>query len=402
MARHTTWLVLLGVASLAAAAGAEPGAVVRKPGEGRSVFHDGRERPLEYVGPGREQSEPTDLEEVRIGYFGPADPAHAEFGDLWSAAQIAIDQANRQGGYRGKPFRLVARWSDNPWTGGAAQATRLVYSDQVWAIVGGVDGATTHLAEQIAAKARLAIVSPASTDRSANSAFVPWMFSCLPGDDVLAPLLVERLAAIQAHDAFVILATDDHDARVFLDQLTVALRKRSLAPRRRFIVAASSDPTAFVEQAVREQPRAVVVAAPADGAARLTIQLRKAGYGGPILGGPWIGRRRFMELAASAADGLIFPLLYAPAEPPTPFATEFHRLKGKPPDYAAAATHDSVALVVAAVRRAGLNRAKIADAIRALSPWEGECGPIRWDALGGNPRPVPLATIRNGSVARLP
>ena len=402
MVRATTWFILCVGLLAAAALGADPTAAPPQSAQGRTIFHDGRTQPLEYVGPGREQPEPADLKEVRIGYFGPDDPAHPEFGDLWSAAQIAIDQANRQGGYRGKPFRLVARWSDNPWTGGAAQAARMVYGDGVWAIVGGMDGATTHLAEQIAAKARLPIVSPVSTDRGANAAFVPWMFSCLPGDDVLASLLVERLAFIQAQDAFVIVAADDHDTRVFLGQLTAALRKRSFAPRRRFVVAGTNDAALGVQQTTQEQPQAVVLLAPAESAARLTVQLRESGYRGPILGGPWMGRRRFREMAASAADGLVFPLLYFPAEPPSPFAVEFQRRVGKPPDYAAAATYDAVTLVVAATRQAGLNRAKMADAIRALSPWEGECGPIRWDALGGNPRPVPLATFRNGAIARLP
>ncbi len=397
------WFVLLGLGSVAAAAcGAELEAARRESEGSKAVFHDGRKQPLEYVGPGREQPEPTNVEEVRIGYFGPDDPNHAEFGTLWSAAQIAIDQANHQGGYRGKPFRLVARWSDNPWTGGAAQATRMVYGDGVWAIVGGMDGATTHLAEQIAAKARLAIVSPVSTDRSAHSAFVPWMFSCLPGDDTLAPLLVERLAAIGAQDAFVILAVDDHDARLFLNQLTTALRKQNVAPRRRFVFAGTKDPSPLVQETVREIPRAVVVVAPAESSARVTIQLREAGYRGPILGGPWMGRRPFVETVAKVAGDVVFPLLYAPSEPLSPFAAEFDRRVGKPPDYAAAATHDAIMLVAAAVRAAGLNRAKIADAIRALAPWEGECGAIHWDALGGNLRPVPLGTIRDGTVARLP
>ncbi len=403
MVRRNIGFVLLGLGSIAAAVlGAEPGAVSPKPSEGRAVFHDGRKQPLEYVGPGREQPEPADLEEVRIGYFGPNDPAHAKFGDLWSAARMAIEQANREGGYRGKPFRLVARWSDNPWTGGAAQAARLVYDDKVWAIIGGVDSATTHLAEQIAAKARLVIVSPASTDRSANSAFVPWIFSCLPGDDVLAPLLVDRLATIRAEDAFVVLGTDDHDCRVFLGQLNAALRKRNLVPRRRWSFSGVEDLGNVVRQITEEKPRAVVVVAPAEASAQVTIQLREAGYRGPILGGPWMGRRRFVELVASAANDLVFPLLYAPRESPTPFAEEFHRRVGKPPDYAAAAAYDAVTLVVAAVRQAGLNRARIADAIRALAPWEGECGPILWDALGGNSRTVALGTVRDGSVARLP
>jgi hypothetical protein len=40
------------------------------------------------------------------------------------------------------------------------------YEDKVWAIIGGIDGATTHLAEQVAAKAQLTLVNPVATDRS--------------------------------------------------------------------------------------------------------------------------------------------------------------------------------------------------------------------------------------------
>jgi branched-chain amino acid transport system substrate-binding protein len=392
-------LLVLG----AMAAGAEPAEAPQKTEAGRAVFHDGRKRPLEYAGPGREIAEPADADEVRIGYFGPGDPAHAQFGDLWSAAQMAIDEANRQSGYRGKPFRLVARWSENPWSGGAAQAARMVYGDKVWAIVGGPDGATTHLAEQIAAKARLPIISPVSTDRSANSAFVPWMFSCLPGDDVLAPLLVERLVGIKAHDALVVIAADDHDSRLFLGQLTGALGKRNLVPRQQFVCRAERrDAAAVVTRAVQAEPRAVVVLAGAEAGARLVSGLRDAGYQGPILGGPWMGRRRFVELAGRSAEDVAFPLLFAPGENRSEFSQAFVRRVGRPPDYAAAATYDAVTLVAAAVRKAGLNRPRIADAIRDLSPWDGVCGPIRWDALGGNLRPVTLGTIRNGSAVPLP
>ncbi|MCR4415072.1 MAG: hypothetical protein NUV77_21850, partial [Thermoguttaceae bacterium] len=55
-----------------------------------------------------------------------------------------------------------------------------------------------------------------------------------------------------------------------------------------------------------------------------------------------------------------------------------------------------VKLVAEAVRKAGLNRARIGDALRELSPWQGECGVVRWDNLGSNARPVPLGTIRDG------
>jgi hypothetical protein len=54
--------------------------------------------------------------------------------------------------------------------------------------------------------------------------------------------------------------------------------------------------------------------------------------------------------------------------------------------------------MAAAVRRAGLNRALIGDALRALSPWAGAAGVVRWDALGRNVRPVGLGRWRGGEL----
>ena len=41
-------------------------------------------------------------------------------------------------------------------------------------------------------------------------------------------------------------------------------------------------------------------------------------------------------------------------------------------------------IIVAAVKQAGLNRAKIRDAVRALAPYTGVTGAIDWDAFGQN------------------
>lgn len=391
------WWILFAAAAL----GGEIASGPQKTGDSRPVHHDGRTTPLEYAGPGRDAPEPVGLADVRIGYFGPSDPAHPEGGDLWSAAQLAVDEANRQGGYRDKPFRLVAAWSDNPWTAGANHLTRMVYVDRVWAVVGGIDGSSTHLAEQVAAKALVAIVSPASTDRTANSAFVPWMFSCLPGDDVLAPLLADRIVRDALQDGLVVVSADDHDSRVFHTSLAAAFRKRRIVPRQEFIHATSpGDPGPVVTRVLESKPRAVVLLAGPAAGARLVGSLREAGYRDTVLGGPWMGRRRFVEQAARAADGVLFPLLYAAGEGQQEFLTRFTGRVHQPPDYAAAAAYDAVSLVVAAVRKAGLNRARIRDALRELSPYGGVSGRIEWDALGGNARPVALGTIHNGQPRR--
>lgn len=347
-------------------------------------FFDAKNRPSEYAGPDRELPE-AQVAEVLLGYFGPSDPADADGGDAWIAAQMAIDEANRGGGHQGKLFRLVPAWSDQPWKSGAAQVARLAYRDRVWAIVGGPDGATTHLAEQVAAKARLPLISPTSTDRSAHLASVPWVFSVLPGDHLIAPLVADELIRVGAVDNAAILMAEDHDARQFVFELQQAFKTRRVQPR--FVFAAGgehADGKAAIAQTISVRPAAVIVAADSRKSAEWVKSLRQGGYAGRIFGSATMGQRSFSEVGPAAAD-CVFPQLYAPAEDRV-FAPAFERRRGHLPDYAAAATYDSVRLLVAAVRQSGLNRARLGDAIRQLSPWSGVTGEIRWDGLGSNTR----------------
>lgn len=358
-----------------------------------------RERQTEYVGPGRDEPPPEDVSEVLIGYFGPGDPEHARYGDLWRAAMSAVAQANRNGGYRGLPFRLVAAWSDDPWGAGVKELTRLVYEQRVWAVIGGIDGDTTHLAEQIVVKARLPLISPISTDKSVNLANVPWMFSLAPGDHLLAPLLADEIVARAGLDDFVLITSDAHDARALTADLRSALARRQAVPRFQH-TCRQADPhvVELVAEVMKRPPAAVVVVADAADSASLIRALRSHGYKGHVFGGPALGRHSFLQLAGAAAEQAVFPLLYPP---PAETAAPTERI---PPaetcafDYAAAHTFDAVSLTIEAIRRGGLNRARIHDALRALDGWTGLTGPVRWDKLGSNTRPPRLGTVRETAV----
>ena len=296
----------------------------------------------------------------------------------------------------------MARWSDNPWTGGAAQLTQLVYTDKVWALLGGIDSASTHLAEQVTTKARLPLVCAASSDRTTQSAIVPWIFSLLPGNHVQAPLLAAELARRVGDQPFVVIAGEDHDSRSFLAEWNRSLAKRNLAPRFQFVYRpgdAAGD--ALARRACPADVAAVVLIADAASSARLVRELRTAGFHGAIFGGPALGRRRFSAEAGPAAEQVICPLLLEPGSAWTAFEDQFQRRSQRAPDFAAAATYDAVQLLVAAVRKAGLNRVRIGDALRELSPWDGMAGTVRWDPLGGNARPARLGRISAGQITPL-
>ncbi len=358
-------------------------------------YFEARKQRIEYVGPGREGPEPTGLREVLIGYFGPSDPAHPGGGDLWRAVSLAIEEANAEGGYRGLPFRVLPAWSGNPWGSGVSELVRLAYSDRVWAIIGGIDGPSTHLAEQAVAKARLVLISPASTDKTVNLAGVPWMFSALPGDHLAAPVVGKAL--LEPHEPFVICVATDHDSHMFLAELRKFLAANGAGPTFEYeFKAGTRDFSELAERVAESKAGAVlVIAGPAD-SARLVATLRQEGFSGRLLGGPWVARREFLQAAGDCAEGLLFPLLEDDSPALQRFAKVFAARFGVAPDYAAAQAYDSARLLVAAIRRAGLNRVRIYDAVRELSPWDGVSGTVKWDPVGQNTRTVRLGRIQRG------
>jgi branched-chain amino acid transport system substrate-binding protein len=363
-------------------------------------FFDARKEQMEYVGPGREEPEPVNLREVLIGYFGPGDAAQHEGDDIWCAVSLAVAEANAAGGYRGLPFRVIPAWSENPWGTGVSKLVRLAYYDKVWAIIGGIDGPSTHLAEQVVAKARLTLIGPTSTDKTVNLAGVPWMFSALPGDHLAAPVIGEALLACR--EPFVILAASDHDSHMFLVELRKFLATKGVGPISEYeFKSGNGDFAELAERVAGSRASAVVLIAGAGDSGWLLTTLREKGFAGRVLGGPWMARRTFLATAGTAAEGVLLPLLDDPTSGFQRFAESFQARFGVFPDFAAAQTYDATRLLIAAIRKAGLNRARIRDAVRGLSPWNGVSGTIAWDPVGQNMRTVRLGGIQRGHVLPL-
>lgn len=368
----------------------------------RKVFFDARKHQTNYEGPGREENPPNDIKEVLIGYFGPGTTSHPQWGDMWCAACLAIEQANQAGGYKGLPFRLVAGWSDNPWGTGITQIVRMAYKDKVWAVIGGIDGPSTHLAEQVAAKARLTLLSPGSTDKTVNLANVPWMFSCLPGDHLQAPVITQAIASHIGEKSFLLVSAVDHDSHLFTVELARSLTRHKLVPSYHLEFNPNERKVeGLVEKIVNTNTHALVLIAGARESAQIIRAVRAKNFTGLIFGGPCIGQRSFLKQAGKAANDVVFPLLYTPGKSSNSFEEKFTSRFGKHPDYLAAHTYDAVNLLIAAIRQTGLNRALICDEVRKLSPWQGVTGCILWDSLGSNSRLIELGTIRNGRVEPL-
>ena len=372
---------------------------VRK--EAAPPFFTVREHPSGYADFHSEDLDPNVLTAIRIGYFGPSDPNHPAV-EMWQAAVMAIEQANQIGGYQNLPFHLLPIWSDDPWGTGVSRLFREVYNKQLIAIIGGVNGPTTHLAEQVVAKAHLPLISPACSDKTINLANVPWMFSCLPGDHLTAPPLATVIAERCAQKNLILISAIDHDSHRFTVELLKFLTERNISPQHHIEFESSAvNINNLTQKVLRINPQALVVIADAVASARIIAAVSEHVRPIPIFGGPTLGQTKFLDEADQTAEGVIFPVYYLPGQTSPSFDAAFQVRWQTAPGYRAAYTYDAVNLLVNAIRKAGLNRARIGKTLRGLSGYQGITGPIRWDPLGSNTKSVSLGTIKNGSIIPL-
>jgi branched-chain amino acid transport system substrate-binding protein len=317
----------------------------------------------------------------------------------------------------------------------------MVYDEQPLALLGSVDSASTHLAEQVVAKANLPLVSPIATDKSVTLAGVSWMFSCAPSDAAIARVLVDDILATLADagdspagsrrgdeartgkseidqsltsaatgrentSRLALLACTDHESRMLTREVLRECSRRGRMPDFRFnIPPGALDFARQMEGMVEAKPATVLIVAGAEDAARWVKAVREKAPAVQVFGSQAMGRARFRELAGPTAEGVRFPLLFVPdaAGPKAAqFIERFAADRRRPPDYTAVLTYDATRLLLEAIRRAGPNRARIREALTQLSPWPGLAGPIRFDGTGQNMRTdICMGIIRSGAVVSL-
>jgi hypothetical protein len=295
------------------------------------------------VHPGVAPSARIDLPYVPVGFFGPSDAAHPAGGAVFMGVQLAIEEA---GTLAGKPFRLFSRWADDPWRAGASAVVKLAYEDSAVAMIGGIDSASTHLAEQVAAKALFPLVDPVSSDETANAAGVPWIFSYAPGNTPLAAALAAGLKG----EPYSLLAATDHDSRQLARTLV-----RLAAPSERHDFAPVARPPSPMEQQV-------VILAPPQATAGIAKALPAACR---VLAGPQAHSRLFRQLAPRRV------LAPAPAALTPDLDTRLRRRYSLPGDAFTELAFHSTALLLRCILEVGPDRAAVRERLALHYPPNG-------------------------------
>jgi branched-chain amino acid transport system substrate-binding protein len=351
-----------------------------------------------FYGPGREVPDPVGLTSVRIGVLGPA--KDAEGLQMRTGVRMALDEMNRSGGYKGIPYEMVFRPDDGPWGMAAKQVVDFAYEDNVWAIIGGLDGQRTHVAEMVVSKAWVPVVTPTASDISIDYANVPWVFRCAPADNSEAELLLDFVQK-QGHKHVVVLTEAQRDGETGFRRLQEAAGHKNISIDAHWQFS-TGNPEAVVASLAGVDSEAMILWGNPGSSLALLRAIRLAGIKTLVLGpsslasmeipadSSWIG-----ELVVAAP----YDLSRENAEA-RDFSARFKDLTGVDPTPIAFMSYDAARLVANTVARAGLNRMRIRDELARMS-YDGLAGETQFNSLRGSIREPVILAFKNGRWERL-
>ena len=374
-----------------------------------------------YSGAARDIPDPTSLTEVRIGFLGPiAKQADQVFGlRMLHGAQLAIDEANAHGGYGGKPFRLMVHDDYNNWQRGAEygpdrpttpaiwgspsdEAVKMVYDENDWAIFGSISSESTHIILRVALRAEIPIVNSASTDPTIQETYIPWYFTDIQDDRVQSYTLARRIETELGLKRPALLRINSRYGRLGVIKFRDAARRlgHPVVIEQKFMPGDTDFRRAL--RIIRDsRADAIVIWADQDQAAGILTQMLELGMHQRVFGSYRTLGDDLLAQAGLAAEGFeaVYPYDPSRTDPQwLAFDQRYQAQYQEKPEQFAALAYDAMNVLLQSICRAGLNRARIQDALDQVYQYDGVTGHMVFDPLNKNVSPMVLGTVHDGKI----
>jgi branched-chain amino acid transport system substrate-binding protein len=367
---------------------------------------------LAYNGAARDRSteEYSALPSVNIGFLGPLENnPEAPYGRaMLQGAQLALMEANARGGFgasgmaRGKPYALKIHDDVAQWGASSTEAVKMLFDEHVVAVLGSIDGASTHILLRTSLKLEFPIMDTGTTDPTVTETRIPWLMHDFPDDRQQGYALADYIFKQQKLKRIGIIRTQSRYARVgvakFFDEAkrlghTPVLEVKFERGDQDFATQLKMLQNAHIDGVV-------IWSEPAEGAAILK-QMREMGMKQPVFGASRLNDEVLLEKAGTATDGLVTTCGIDPSRQDAKwqeFASRFRAAYHAEPDAYATYAYDGMTILIGAIESAGLNRGKIMDTLREYQQknYEGAAGRAQFDYTLNNIAPVTLAKVENG------
>ncbi len=360
--------------------------------------------PMQFYGAGREKPEPLDLKEVRIGFLGPLEGSILVVPgkQMMQGAQMAIDEANNKGGYKGIPYKMMVHNDAGLW-GAAANEIVKMDDEGVWAWLGSIDDIVSHVAIRATLKLEIPNVNTGDPDPTFTETNIPWVIRVIPDDRQSSYALVNQVFKLDGHSRVAVIRANNRYGRVG------TLHFNRSATRIGFPIIIeerfNDGETAFTKQLERirnAKPDAIQIWGNAKESALIVKELRAMGMNQPVYASDRVVSQEFLSIAGPLANGIKTTCQYNPdSNDPKlrAFREEYKKRYNMEADVFAAHAYDGMNILIEAIRKAGLNRALIRDLLtdnKTFEGYDGVTGKIKFDGTWNNVRPIYTARINNG------
>lgn len=312
---------------------------------------------------------------IPIGFIGTLTVFNAVLGeDTLHGVEIAIEEVNAGGGVDGHKLELIKEDDENDAQKAVTAARKLIDQDDVWAIIGPPHSAYALATSVITRRAEVVQISPISTMDRLTDPVNPYFFRTWVRDKDVATVIAD-LAAKHSRIGILYETTPWGDGGK--DRIVSALRSIGKAPATTEAFDISTqDLTPQILNFKKADVDAVIVQAQGADAAQALRAMKQLAYTPAVIGHPGLTMESFPKLARENADGtIVLDGIDATKNAVAKFNAAYEEKHGKEPfNFFPAAGYDSVMILADALRRSGVDRVKLRDAVESTSNYDGVNG----------------------------
>lgn len=348
----------------------------------------------------------------KIGAVLSASGPAAPLGQPEQRALMLLEkQVNESGGIDGHPLKIIIEDDASDPAKASTAVTKLITQDKVPAVAGSSTTGATLAMVPVVEKEMVPLVCMAAGTKI-TSPVNKWVFRTPPTDSMAIQKVLEYLK----NDLKVTKIAILHDANAFgtggADELQAKAPEYGVeVVARESYGSADTDMTAQLTKVKQTDAQALVVWGTNPGPASIAKNMQQLGMTIPFIGSHGIANQKFIELAGTAASGVVFPAgkLLVPSSIPAgsdwrnavdDFSEAYKTEYQMDIDTFAAHGYDAGSIIVEAMKKAGTDSAKIRDEIEKLEDFVAVDGlytysPTDHDGLSVND--LIMIKIENGA-----
>jgi branched-chain amino acid transport system substrate-binding protein len=343
-------------------------------------------------------------DEIKIGEVNPISGAIGQYGTTChQGIQLAIEQANQNGGVLGKKIQLLTE--DNQSKAGETSTIvrKFVTQDKVAAIVGDLTSSATLEGGPIAQTAKIPMVTPLATNPKVTQ-IGDYIFRVCFIDEFQGRLMARfALQELKAKKAAILTDTkQDYSvglsgffSETFTDGSGIVVRQQSYS-------SGDTDFRAILTSVKASHPDVVFVPGYYPEVSIILKQARQLGIEVPFIGCEAWDSPTLLAVAGKSADGCYFSNQFSPDDPNSvvqEFGKTYQAKFSARPDNFAALGYDAARVVLDAIKRAGSTEpAAIRDALAQTKAFPGVSGNITMDSNRNASKPAVILAIKEGRI----